>query len=181
MYKRDDGSSESEESGNIGRRVYDNVFEVLHELKRTPGAREDGTVDSSVLISWLVDVRERFKAVGRLGVGDARIGELLGRSHPGADGIWPNEAVRDALETCASERMLRGIEIGIFNNRGATWRGPGGTQERSLAAKYREFGRQLQAEYPVTSRLLERIAEMWDSHAEWHDTDGAVRKRLQRR
>jgi hypothetical protein len=73
------------------------------------------------------------------------------------------------------------MEIGLFNNRGATWRGPGGTQERALADQYRGFARQLRSTYPVTSRLLESVAENYDDHAEWHDTDEAVRKRLQRR
>ncbi|HMG48563.1 MAG TPA: helix-turn-helix domain-containing protein [Allosphingosinicella sp.] len=181
MFKRDDGTNDPADPNPSGDRVYDNVFSALHEIRRTPGTREDGTVDTNVLINWLIDVRDRFKAVGRLGIGDAKIGELLGRSKPGSDGTWPNEAVRNALEMCGSERMLRGIEIGLFNNRGATWRGPGGTQERTLAAKYREHARQLQSEYPVTSRLLESIVLMWERQAEWHDTDQAVRKRLQRR
>ena len=183
VFRRDDGSEDPEVPGapKPAAQVFENVYRALHELKRTPGSDDDGNVDATKLIAWLVDVRERLKAVGRLGVGDSQIGELLGRSKAGKDGVWPNEAVRDALEACGSERMLRGMEIGLFNNRGATWRGTGGGQEHTLANKYRAFGRQLQADYPVTSQLLESIARMWDSQAEWHDTDEAVRQRLRRR
>ena len=98
-----------------------------------------------------------------------------------SDGIWPHEAVRDALEASGSDRMMRGMVIGLHNNRGAVWRGPGGTQERVLAEKYRGFAQRLQASHPVTARLLEYIGESYDGQAEWHDTDEAVRKRLQRR
>lgn len=77
--------------------------------------------------------------------------------------------------------MIDGMEIGLHNSRGVMWRGPGGRQERNLASKYRAFSRQLQADYPVTARMLERVAQMYDGQAEWHDTDEAVRERLQRR
>ena len=33
-------------------------------------------------------------------------------------------------------------------------------------------------EWPFTSQLLERIAQSYDSDAEWHDTDANLRKRL---
>ena len=167
--------------GRDKQAIGSNVYRVLDKIERTPGTQDDGTVDSSALLAWLVDVRERLRLVGRADVGDSQIGQLLGRTGPGADGIWPNEAVRDALEACGSDRMIRGMEIGLHNNRGATWRGPGGGQERNLASKYRAFSRQLQIDYPVTSRMLEHVAQMYDGQAEWHDTDEAVRKRLRRR
>src|SRR3546814_11179616 len=77
--------------------------------------------------------------------------------------------------------MIRGMEIGLHNSRGATWRGPGGGQERNLASKYRAFSRQMQVDYPITSRMLEQVAQSHDGQAEWHDPDEAVRKRLRRR
>lgn len=185
LYKRDDGGVDPPEQrlpeGERGQSIGENVYRALDMIKRTPGTRDDGSVDGTVLLDWLVDVRNRLKAVGRLNVGDSQIGQLLGRSRPGADGIWPNEAVRDALEACGSDRMLRGMEIGLFNNRGAVWRGPGGAQERTLANQYRAYGRQLQADYPVTARMLALVADAYDGQAQWHDNDEAVRKRLRRR
>lgn len=183
IYLRDDGTRDAtndEPPQDARERTFQNVYRVLRELQRTPGTGEDGRVDATKLIAWLVDVRDRFKAVGRLDIGDGQIGELLGRSKPGADGIWPNEAIRDALEVCGTPRMLRNMEIGVFNNRGATWRGTGGNAERTLAERYRAYCRQLQADYPITAQLLDSIARMWENHAEWHDTDEAVRQRLRR-
>lgn len=185
LYRRDDGGEDPPElripQDRDMQAIGSNVYRVLDKLKRTPGTQGDGTVDSTALLAWLVEVRERFRLVGRTNVGDSQIGQLLGRTGPGADGIWPNEAVRDALEACGSDRMMQGMEIGLQNSRGVTWRGPGGSQERNLASKYRAFSRQLQVDYPVTSRMLEQIAQSYDGQAEWHDTDEAVRKRLQRR
>jgi len=71
--------------------------------------------------------------------------------------------------------------IGLFNNRSAMWRGTGGEHERNLESKYRASSRQLQADHPVTARMLDHVAETYDGQAEWHDTDEAVRRRLTRR
>ena len=158
-----------------------NVFRVLERLRRTPGSRNDGSIDSTKLLGWLVEARDRLRVVGRAEVGDSQIGQLLGRTVAGSDGIWPHEAVRDALEACGSERMMRGMEIGLLNNRGAVWRATGGAQEASLAEKYRGFAKRVQANYPVTAHLLNSIADTYSGQAEWHETDEAVRKRLRRR
>lgn len=185
LYRRDDGSEDPPElqiPEKVNRQaIGENVYRVLDKLKRTPGTQEDGSIDGSALLGWLVDVRERLRTVGRSNAGDSQIGQLLGRTGAGVDGIWPNEAVRDALEACSSDRILRGIEIGLMNNRGAIWRGTGGGQERNLAEKYRAFSRQLQTDFPATARLLDQVAETYQGQAEWHDTDEAIRQRLGRR
>lgn len=185
LYRRDDGGEDSTElalpEGVDRQAVGQNVYRVLDRLRRTPGTGEDGVVDASALLAWLVDVRERLRSVGRAEVGDEQIGQLLGRTAAGADGVWPNEAVRAVLEACGNDRMIRGMEIGLYNSRGVVMRGAGGGQERDLAHRYRAFGRQLQADFPVTSRMLMHVADNYESQAAWHDTDEAVRKRLQRR
>lgn len=185
LFKRDDRADDPPEmqppEGLDLEAIGGQVFRVLRRLRRTPGTKDDGSIDAQQLLTWLEEARRQLRAIGRTDVGDGQIGELLGRTKAGVDGIWPHEAVRQALEAVGSDRMMRGIAIGLFNNRGATWRGPGGSQERALASQYRGYAQQLRSAYPVTARLLESIAEDYDGHADWHDTDEAVRKRLQRR
>lgn len=182
VFRRDDGEDDALTATVAPPQegVIENAYRALRELRRTPGTLADDRVDAGRLMAWLVDVRDRFKAAGRTEIGDGQIGALLGRSKPGSDGIWPGEAVRDALEACGTPRMLSSMEISLFNSRGATWRGAGGGAERTLAEKYRAYGRHLQADYPVSAQLLDSVARMWESHAEWHDTDEAVRQRLRR-
>src|SRR3546814_16517937 len=98
--------------------IRSNVYRGHDKRKRTPGTQDDGTVDSTALLAWLVDVRERLRLVGRSNVGDSQIGQLLGRTGPGADGIWTNEAVRDALGAWGTDRMIRGMETGPHNSCG---------------------------------------------------------------
>lgn len=118
------------------------------------------------------------RSYARSEIGDNVIGELLSKSRPGLDGIWPCEAVREALEELGSTRLADGMAVGLYNQRGAHWRGAGGAQERELSARYRGWSRQIAFDSPFTSRLLERIASTYDRDAVWHDTDANLRKRL---
>jgi len=184
LYKRDDGAEDEERrlaEGADRQAVGSNVYRTLDRLRRTPGTRDDGTIDPAALLAWLHEARAGFRAMGRAEVGDGQIGQLLGRTTSGADGIWPNEAVRNALESTGSERMMRGMAIGLHNSRGAGFRSAGGHDEQVLAEKYRGYARQIQASHPVTARMLEEVAEMYADRAEWHETEDAVRQKIRRR
>jgi hypothetical protein len=155
------------------------AYRLLGRLKRIPGTGEDGKIDARKLGDWLSRVRELSRELAREEIGEQMAGQVLGRSPPGADGVWPHEAVRDVLEDLGTAELARGLIIGLYNSGGAEWRGAGGDQERSKAETYRVWSKQLASRYPFTARMLRDIAKMYDSHAEWHDTDSKVRIRLQ--
>jgi hypothetical protein len=48
------------------------------------------------------------------------------------------------MEDVQSEAMTSGAHTGVYNSRGAHWRGEGGDHERELAQKYRKWGKALQ-------------------------------------
>ena len=123
-------------------------------------------------------MRTIASANGRKDIADYCIGELLSISTENKDGSWPSEHVCVALEQYTSERMIEGVRIGKYNSRGASFRGPGGEQERDLAKVYRSHEAKLGKKYPFVGRLLENIAKGYDRDAEWHDTDAEISKRL---
>ena len=154
------------------------AYRLLRKAKRIPGTGIDGKIDVPKLKAWLKEVRALCKTYGRELAGDNSIGELLSKSGRDEDGIWPAVAVREALEEFGNQKIAEGMAVGLYNQRGVHWRGVGGKQERELAAMYRGWSLQTADEWPFTSRLLERIAQSYDSDAEWHDTDANLRKRL---
>ncbi len=166
--------ADEEARGNVAMQAY----RLLHNIKRIPGTEEDGTVDVGKLKAWITEVRGLCKGYGREVIGDNAIGELLSKSDPGEDGIWPIPAIREVLEEVGNQTIADAMAVGLFNQRGAHWRDVGGRQERDLAAKYRGWATQTAVEWPFTSRLLERIAKNYERDAEWHDTDATLRKRL---
>lgn len=57
----------------------------------------------------------------------------------------------EALEEIGSEDIAIGTGIGVYNSRGVRRCGEGGSQERELAEKYRNWSRQLAFELPMRS------------------------------
>jgi addiction module HigA family antidote len=181
-YKRGDDGEDPPEwgipDGEARSNIATQAYRLLHNAKRIPGTKEDGTIDVPQLKAWIDEVRTMCKACVREEAGDNVIGELLSKAPVGSDGIWPCEPVRQVLEEVGTKRMGEGMSVGLYNQRGAHWRGEGGAQERELSAKYRGWSQRVAFESPFTSSLLERIARTYDYDAERHDTDANLRKRL---
>lgn len=181
-YKRSDGGQDPPEwrpSGQEAERsVATQAYRLLSKARRIPGTRQDGSIDVPRLKEWMTECRALCKIYGREVVGDHSIGQLLAHSPPGADGIWPCEAVRSVLEEVGTKDIADAISIGIYNARGAHFREEGGKQERELAAKYRQWAKQLAFEAPFSSRVLDQIARSYDRDAVREDADADVRRRL---
>lgn len=182
VFKRDDGTSDppDETSDEQRRALTTKVWGVLEHLRRIPGTRTDGSIDTSALLAWIIAVRDGCAAAGRQASGDRRIGNVLGKAPAGKDGHWPHPAVRDALDAIGTEEVNSGFHTGKFNSRGVHWRAPGGVQERDLAKKFRDDAEAIRLDHPFTARCLLELAADYDHQGRWHDTDEAVRKRLGR-
>jgi hypothetical protein len=66
---------------------------LLDRVRRTPGTQEDGSVNRAELLAWLDETRRLCAEYARPEIGDQCIGQLLARSSPGSDGLWPSTAV----------------------------------------------------------------------------------------
>jgi excisionase family DNA binding protein len=149
---------------------------ILHHWHELPGQREDGTMDGEHLEQWVRDARLALADVDRADIGDEQIGRVLATSPTGTDGIWPAEPVRNILETIGSVSMETGVHVGVINQRGVTTRGvyEGGQQERTLAARYRQWAKQTAGNWPRTSRVLRGLAESYEREAQREDARAEV-------
>src|SRR5690606_29686313 len=95
----------------------------------------------------------------------------------GADGNWPAEPIRDALDLFRSNAMLQGFCLGKANRRGATIRSPddGGEQERALAAQFRAWAKAVVFEHPRTAKALDELADRYDWDAKRQDEEAERR------
>jgi hypothetical protein len=152
---------------------------LLEGLGRIPGHDDVGELQADRLASWVKTVRETCERLGRLESADTCLGRLLSGALAGSDGIWPCEPVRQVMEDVHSKNMMEGAFIGLYNSRGATWRGEGGDQERELANKYRAWADALQYSHPfVASALLMQMVKTYEAEADRHDLEAGVRRRL---
>ena len=181
-YKRnDDGEDPAEwriEDSEHRVAVAAATHQLLDRITRIPGTASDGSINTEALMQWLNEARHLCAQHGRAEIGDECIGQLLSRAKAGEDGILPCLAICETMDAIASPDIAQGFAIGVYNARGAQWRGEGGEQERALSAMYRDWSRRRAVEYPYVGSVLERIARSYDRDAEWHDSDAQVRKRL---
>jgi alpha/beta superfamily hydrolase len=104
---------------------------------------------------------------------EQRIGHMFARAPAStADGAWPHEAVRRAIEKLASDALERGVAVARVNMRGVYSKsiGEGGAQERELAAESLRWAEAMPTT-PRTAAMLRRISENWMRYAERADVE----------
>ena len=151
---------------------------LLNEITKIPGTNDDGKIDGHALAAWISEVRQLCRDYARSDMGDHCVGELLAKAPAGKNGIWPCEAVCEAMEEIASTIIGEGFHIGTLNSRGVVDRDEGGKQEHELAAKYRAWAKHWLFNHPFVGRILEDIAAYYERDGERWDSEAEVRKRL---
>jgi hypothetical protein len=154
-----------------------NSYELLQLMNRLPG--QDGQkVDATKLQGWIEQVRQECAKRNRFQIGDTYIGKLLSHSPEGNDGMWPHEAVRDAIERYENLEMERGIEIGRYNQRGVVSKAldEGGKQEHELADKYKQDAEKIRYIWPRTAEMLRRIAKNYEFRGRREDLRMELRR-----
>jgi excisionase family DNA binding protein len=148
-------------------------YSVLREWASVPGQREDGTIDSDHLTSWVRSARLALADAGRAAIGDEQIGQVLSGSPEGADGLWPAEPIRELIENIGNTRIDTGVHIGLMNRRGVTSRDvyDGGRQERDLESRYRTMASKASVKWPRTARILRGIADDFQQQARMNDAE----------
>lgn len=182
IYRRNDGGEDPPEwrvkDAEQGSAIGTAAYRLLENVKRIPGTDETGKVNEEALKAWVKEAQSLCVKHGRAEIGDQKIGQLLSAPIVGTDSIWPCEEVRKVLEECGTSDIATGVQVGVYNSRGAHWRDEGGGQERDLAAKHRNWSRKLAFEYTYVANLVEGIAATYDREAAVEDSKAAVRRRL---
>lgn len=181
-YKRSDNNTDPEEFRVQQERVKDLAkrgHHLLDAIDRIPGHDDLGELKADRLARWVATVRQASAKLSRADIADLCIGKMLANAPVGQGDVWPCEPVRQVMEDIQSESMMEGAHTGIYNSRGAHWRGEGGDQERELAEKYRKWGKSLQLSHPyVSSNLLMMLARTYENEANREDTEASIHRRL---
>lgn len=148
-----------------------NAYRLLDNWAVPPGAQDDGHIDRTALSDWMSLAMRGLQEADRSDVGAQTIGRVLATAPSDPDGSWPSQAIRDLFEELGSEQLEYGFYLGVLNGRGVTSRSleAGGTQERSLAARYRNDAEQCEDQWPRTAALLRSLADYYDRDARGED------------
>ena len=151
------------------------IAEAARKLMKSwtgiPGSRPDGSIDASVLKTWIEDARKLCAASDRIEICDAMLGDQLSCAPADPDGTWPCQAVRDVLESVPTDEILGGFEVAVANQRGAHWKSmtEGGEKERELAKKYADYANKVKVASPRTALTFRRLAQRYESEAKRED------------
>lgn len=135
----------------------------------TTATEDDG--EPSALIQWVTDAIDELRDADRLVVGEQMIGQMLASITDPNEKMRPAKIVRELLEELRRPEIETGVELSLINSRGVTCRKPGegGGQEETLAADFRDQSQRAQDEWPITARILSRIADRYDHEASSED------------
>jgi hypothetical protein len=172
------GSGERTEVDEATKGTVETAWRVLHACKRQPGTSKDGLIDPDAFALFIAEAQRMADEKDRRVVCDLTLGEILAYGPDGADGIWPFEPAREALESSPGGEMLSGFNSGCFNKRGVHSRGvfDGGDQERDLAAYYRRQASALEISHPRVAGMLNQVAQSYDRHGLMEDLEVRLRR-----
>ncbi|MDE0319743.1 MAG: hypothetical protein OXI97_07660 [Acidimicrobiaceae bacterium] len=174
-------SVETDTAATLANAAASKAWTVLHYWNRIPGLRDDGTVDSSIMLDWISRALELLARRELLSLGSGYVGEMLAKAPAESSdehGIVPPPAVRDVLEALRSSGIEirasdieHGLARGISNLRGVHWRSlpDGGKADRELSDRYRAQADFVGDRWPRTARVLRLVADSYDSHGRMHD------------
>ncbi len=182
-YRRRDGADDPEDEGvPADQREFlaELAYHTLEGWSEVPGQLEDGDVDERAFTSWAEDALSRAAQVDRREAAERHLGALLARlARRRSWNEWLPVSVLDFLDRPENGELRRRFDVGVYNARGVTSRGPydGGDQERSLERRYRELAERYRSSHPRVSAMLISIAEGYEREARRHDESAAVGER----
>jgi len=155
------------------------AFQMLGGLDGIAGAEDAGRIGPGNLRRWGREARSRLRRLGRVEIGDQRIGRLLAAASADESGVWPRREVCKALQDVATKELEIGFVAGGLQRRGVWTRAPeeGGDQERDLAARHRAWAASVAPEFPFVAGALREIAKQYDHQAGDMDTRAELEQR----
>lgn len=152
------------------------AWSVLNDWHGFPGCDDNRSLDPQLLEYWVSEARKKLRELGRADIGDQCIGRTFVNVPKGSDGIWPEEPIRDLIESLSSPQIETGMVWGQLNSRGATSRDiyEGGAQERILANRYLADSRAIEVKWPRTAAVLREIGRRYEHDASREDMQAAV-------
>lgn len=176
LYKPASGDRE-EPPSEAKKATAEIAWRILHNCRRQPGTRPDGTIDRDAFIGFIDEARKLCREADRLKVCDSTLGEILAHAPADSSGVWPFEPVRDVLDRPELRDMRHSFQIGVCNKRGTTSRAydEGGGQERALAEIYRGHAGAMRNSYPNLAASLEELASWYESDGQREDLRAKLR------
>jgi hypothetical protein len=176
-YRSKNGEEPVKEEPEEVRAMALNAWKLLHEWKRPPGLRGDGSFCPEQFDEWLEQVKTISAESGHLEVALHYVGEVLIHAPVDPGGLWIHRTVAAALDSRDAEDMRSGFRTGAYNSRGAHWFDPTGKPEKELAAQYSRKAEETEnAGFPWFAVTLRELAGEYEREAASIIADAQLRE-----
>ena len=176
-YRSKNGEEPVKEEPEEVRAMALNAWKLLHEWKRPPGLRGDGSFCPEQFDEWLEQVKTISAESGHLEVALHYVGEVLIHAPADPGGLWIHRTVAAALDSRDAEDMRSGFRTGAYNSRGAHWFDPTGKPEKELAAQYSRKAEETEnAGFPWFAVTLRELAGEYEREAASIIADAQLRE-----
>lgn len=176
-FEREDATKKRIRS-DVEREQSQKAYCLLKKLSHIPGDEGNGLINIEKLQEWIFKVQEFCTSNGRKIFGDQQIGQLLSNAPIGEDGVWPCAPIREVLETVINEDIEIGFQIGKRNSYGFEKLEEGGNTYRKRAKQYEDWASACDYSYPKVASILRGIAEHYQEHANWRDSQAHIERRV---
>ena len=174
-YKNQDKIS----AANSASQVRNGLF-LLQSWKKMPGINEYGEIDKFQFNNWIQKTYELanqdnlvLELEQHLSILFANFAELNSQKE------WFPSEILDLLEKSESESLRKELFRAVDSVRGGTGRlvFEGGGQELELAQKYWKLEQKYRVDYPNVSKILEKLAILYETEAKTEDNRAETRER----
>jgi len=145
---------------------------ALGSWKDIPGMDKDLNIDQETLLSWVESTRKLAKDQGYSEIVDVHIGKILAK-FPLKTEPWPPIEICSIIDSINTDELANGFRVQVTNDLGMTSRAPfeGGTIERSRVDYFEKQANTHFSDFPLTSKILLKIAKGYTLEAERMDEE----------
>ena len=176
LYRSDkDSGNKIEEVSETDRANATRAFYLFNQWKNVPGVRKDNTIDERILTEWLKPVVEKASEKGILRPAYSLLGKLFAQYPEQADEA---EKLFAAIEPIEEKSFFTSYNVGLFNKRGLTSRGPyeGGEIERDNAEHFAMLYEKYKTRYPRVTKVFKDLSEQYARMAKDMDNEADIAK-----
>lgn len=167
---RKDGDNQQKTLTEEEKKYIDIVARLYHKIRFCP-AEKNGKVDAGELRIWIEDFKKLLEKNNQASLLGYQLGRLLSASPAGADGYYPCEAVRDAIEEYADKILTERYVACVHYDRGI-FSPSEGIEEKNIARRYKENADYLSTFYPKTAAIYYELYDIYRNQAK-HERERA--------
>ena len=151
------------------------AFYLFNQWNKIPGVGANYSLDEIVLKNWLQEVLQKAKDAGHYRNACSQLGQLFSHFPERTEDA---EKLFELIEPIEEKSFFSSYNVGLFNKRGLTSRGPyeGGEIEYDNAKMFKELYDKYHKRFPKVAKVFKDLSEQYLRMAKQRDDEADITK-----